>query len=161
MISPRPVPPSDACTHVKTRRTVNIHSQYLRTPHSWAFSCSRIVPSWRDWPPLYRSEPFGDPSFFFTATPSPITSTGYDLTGAQPISLELVWVLRVGVSSSYALMELAISSMQMYANISLYRVSFDSILSQNTNIVRFCSALKKDDASQQMVYYQVRPLSCF
>ena len=51
--------------------------------------------------------------------------------------------------------------MQMYADISLYYVSLDSILSQNTNIVRFCSALKKDDASQQMVYHQIRLLSRF
>jgi len=30
----------------------------------------------------------------------------------------------------------------------------DQFDAENTNVVQFCSALKKDDASQQMVYYQ-------
>lgn len=34
-------------------------------------------------------------------------------------------------------------------------VSFDDALSQNSNIIQFFSMLKKDDPSQQMVYYQV------
>ena len=79
----------------------------------------------------------------------------------QPYTLEstpvaISWAHRtIHRASSYcALMALAISSTLTYVR-HLGINPFTKRSHQNTNVVQFCAALKKDDGNRQMVYYQV------
>jgi len=50
--------------------------------------------------------------------------------------------------------------MPTYVNISVPHIFLSNRVGlQNSNIVQFFSMLKKDDKSQQVVYYQVRRIS--